>query len=266
MDANREASVDASANASVDRKIAWLLRQGDNALILSQQLSQLCGKGPALEEDMALTNVALDLLGQTRLWLAYAGELEGRGRSEDDLAFLRDAHDLRCCLLLEQPNGNYADTMVRQFFFDTWHYFLLQGLLASRDERIAQIAEKSLKEVTYHLRRSGDLMVRLGDGTPESHAKTQAAVNQLWMYSGEMFIYDAVDDAMVAQGVAPATQALRAAFLEHVSEIFAEAALVMPPADAWMQQGGKNGRHSEHLGFILAEMQFLQRAYPGAQW
>jgi ring-1,2-phenylacetyl-CoA epoxidase subunit PaaC len=247
-------------------KIDYLLRQGDNALILSQQLSQLCGKGPALEEDMALTNVALDLLGQTRMWYAYAAELEGNGRSEDDLAFLRDASAMRCCLLVEQPNGNYADTMMRQFLFDSWHYFLMQGLLASSDPRIAEIAEKSIKELTYHLRRSGDLVVRLGDGTADSHAKTQAAADALWMYSGEMFLYDAVDSAMVEQGAAPAADALRAAFLEHVAEIFAEATLTMPPADAWMQRGGKKGVHSEHLGFILAEMQFLQRAYPGAEW
>jgi ring-1,2-phenylacetyl-CoA epoxidase subunit PaaC len=247
-------------------KCNYLLRLGDNALIASQQLSQLCGKGPALEEDMALTNVALDLLGQTRLWLTYAGELEGRERDEDQLAFLRDAHDFKNCLLLEQPNGNYADTMVRQFFFDCWHYFLLQQLLTSSDERIAQIAEKSLKEVTYHLRRSGDLLVRLGDGTPESHAKTQAAVDELWMYTGEFFNYDAIDLAMVEQGVAPSSALLRAAWLEHVSEIFAEATLTMPDPNAWMQKGGKQGAHSEHLGFILAEMQFLQRAYPGAKW
>lgn len=250
----------------VKNKIEYLLRQGDNALILSQQLSKLCGKGPALEEDMALTNVALDLLGQTRMWLTYAGELEGRGRTEDQLAFLRDVHEMRCCLMVEQPNGNYADTMVRQFFFDTWHYFLMQGLAKSVDTRIAEIAEKSIKEVTYHLRRSGDLIVRMGDGTPESHAKTQAAVNELWMYSGEMFLYDTIDNAMVEQGLAPGADGLRAAFIEHVSEIFAEATLTMPDPAAWMQRGGKTGRHSEHLGFILAEMQFLQRSYPGAEW
>ena len=250
----------------MDRKVDYLLRQGDNALILSQQLSQLCGKGPALEEDMALTNVALDLLGQTRMWLTYAGELEGKGRNEDHLAYLRDAHEMRCCLIVEQPNGNYADTMVRQFYFDAWHYFLMQGLAASSDPRIAEIAEKSVKEVSYHLRRSGDLIVRMGDGSADSHAKTQAAADALWMYSGEMFLYDATDEAMVEQGVAPAVDGLRAAFLAHVAEIFAEATLAMPPADAWMQRGGKQGRHSEHLGYILAEMQFLQRAYPGAEW
>jgi len=250
----------------MDDKVNYLLRLGDNALILSQQLSQLCGKGPALEEDMALTNVALDLLGQTRLWYEYAAELEGAGRDEDKLAYHRDAHDFKNCLLLEQPNGNYADTMMRQFYFDTWHYFLIEGLTRSADTRIAAIAEKSLKEVTYHLRRSGDLIVRLGDGTEVSHARTQAAADELWMYSGEVFAYDAIDEAMVAAGIAPAADELRAQWLSHVAAIFAEATLTMPPADAWMQKGGKQGRHSERLGYILAEMQFLQRAYPGATW
>ncbi len=250
----------------MDHTVTYLLRLGDNALILSQQLSQWCGKGPALEEDMALTNVALDLLGQTRMWYAYAAELEGAGRDEDALAYLRDAHEFRNCLLLEQPNGNYADTLVRQFLFDAWHYFLLDGLTRGSDTRIAAIAEKSLKEVTYHLRRSGDLIVRLGDGTDLSHAKTQAALDALWMYSGEAFNYDAVDEAMVAAGVAPPADALRAQWLAHVSEVLAEATLTMPPADAWMQSGGKQGRHTEHLGYLLAEMQFLQRAYPGAVW
>lgn len=250
----------------MDDKITYLLRLGDNALILSQQLSQLCGKGPALEEDMALTNVALDLLGQTRLWFSYAAELENAGRDEDDIAFMRDAHDFRNCLLVEQPNGNYADTMMRQFFFDTWHYFQLLELTKAADPRIVEVAQKSIKEVTYHLRRSGDLIVRLGDGTAESHKKTQAAADALWMYTGEMFNYDAVDQAMLAAGVAPPSELLRASFLEHVAEIFAEATLTMPALDAWMQKGGKQGTHTEHLGFILAEMQFLQRAYPAAEW
>ena len=160
----------------MDPKVNYLLRLGDNALILSQQLCRLCGKGPALEEDMALSNVALDLLGQTRLWYEYAAELENAGRDEDRLAYHRDAHDFKNCLLLEQPNGNYADTMMRQFYFDCWHYFVVTGLVHSSDARIAAIAEKSLKEVTYHLRRSGDLIVRMGDGTTVSHAKTQAGI------------------------------------------------------------------------------------------
>jgi ring-1,2-phenylacetyl-CoA epoxidase subunit PaaC len=250
----------------VDNQSDYLLHLGDNALILSQQLSKLCGKGPALEEDMALTNVALDLLGQARLWYAYAAELEGLGRDEDALAFHRDAHDFRNAILLEQPNGNYADTMMRQFYFDTWHYFLLAELVRSTDPRSAEIAEKSLKEVRYHLRRSGDLVVRLGDGTPESHTKMQAAADELWMYTGELFNDDAGANEMAAAGIAPPSGPIRAAWLGHVAEIFAEATLTMPPPDAWMQGGGKQGRHSEQLGYILAEMQFLQRAYPGAAW
>jgi ring-1,2-phenylacetyl-CoA epoxidase subunit PaaC len=215
---------------------------------------------------MALTNVALDLLGQTRLWLSYAGELEGQGRGEDRLAFLRDSGEFRNCLLVEQPNGDYAMVMARQFFFDTWHYFLMRALLGSSDERVAAIAEKSIKEVTYHLRRSGDLVVRLGDGTDVSHAKMQAAVDELWTYTGEMFAYDAVDLAMVEQGVAPAAAPLREAFLQHVGEVLQEATLAMPTPDAFMQRGGKQGRHTERLGYVLAEMQFLQRAYPGVEW
>ena len=249
-----------------EQKLAFLTRMGDHALILSQQLCKLCGKGPALEEDMALANVALDLIGQARLWLQYAAEVEGRGGDEDQLAFLRDAHQFQNFLLVEQPNGNYADTLMRQFFFDTWHYFRLQALSQSSDPRIAEIALKSVKEVTYHVRRTGDLIVRLGDGTAESHDKVQAAANDLWMYTGEMFEADDVELAEAAAGgTAPASE-LRQAWLEHVAQVFAEATLAMPSPDAWMQKGGLQGRHTEQLGYILAEMQFLQRAYPAAQW
>ncbi|WP_426336450.1 1,2-phenylacetyl-CoA epoxidase subunit PaaC [Pseudoduganella sp. R-31] len=250
----------------MDNKVNYLLRLGDNAMVLSQRLCELCGKGPALEEDMALSNVSLDLLGQTRMWYTYAAELEGAGRDEDKLAYLRDAHDYKNVLLVEQPNGNYAHTLVRQFFFDTWHYFLIGALTKSSDPRIAEIAEKSLKEVTYHLRRSGDLIVRLGDGTDVSHQFTQTAIDELWMYTGEVFNYDAVDEAMVAERVAPPAAMLREQWLSHVSDILGEATLAMPAADAWMQKGGKQGRHTEHLGYLLAEMQFLQRAYPGSEW
>jgi ring-1,2-phenylacetyl-CoA epoxidase subunit PaaC len=200
------------------------------------------------------------------MWLTYAGEIEGQGRDEDRLAYLRDTRDFHNVLLVEQPNGDYAMTMVRQFFFDTWHYFLMRALLDSTDKRIAEIAEKSLKEVTYHLRRSGDLVVRLGDGTDVSHRKMQDALDELWTYAGEMFLYDDVDLAMVAQGVAPPAEALRADFLAHVAEVLEEATLVMPPPDAYVQRGGKQGRHTERLGYILAEMQCLQRAYPGVEW
>jgi len=250
----------------MDNKVNYLLRLGDNAMVLSQRLAELCGKGPALEEDMALSNVSLDLLGQTRMWYSYAAELEGKDRDEDKIAFLRDAHDYKNVILVEQPNGNYGMTLMRQFFFDTWHYFLIGALTKASDTRIAEIAEKSLKEVTYHLRRSGDLVVRLGDGTDLSRQLMQSAADELWMYSGEVFIYDEVDEAMAAAGIAPPAATLREQWLAHVSDIFGEATLTMPPADAWMQRGGKQGRHSEHLGYLLAEMQFLQRAYPGSEW
>ena len=244
----------------------YVLRLADNALILSQRLTQWCGKGPALEEDMALTNVALDLIGQARLWYSYAAEIEGAGRTEDDLAYLRDAHQFHNVLLVEQPNGNYADTLVRQFLFDTWHYYLLKALCTSKDGRIAEVAEKSLKEVSYHLRRSGDLVVRLGDGTALSQKKMQTALDDVWRFTGEMFVADELDTAIAAQGLGPDPAALKADWETHVAEVMAEATLQLPAANAWMMKGGKQGVHTEHMGYILAEMQFLQRAYPGAQW
>ncbi len=248
-----------------DDKFEYLLRLGDNALVLAQRLSQWCGKGPVFEEDMALTNTALDLLGQARMWLTYASEVEGKGRDEDALAFLRDAHEFRNLLLVEQPNGDYAATIIRQFHFDAWHSLLLQQLTKSADGRIAEIADKALTEVTYHLRRSGDLVVRLGDGTEESHRRMQTAVDDLWIFIGEMFAPDAEDERLAAQGIAPDPAALREPWLKHVAEVFRAARLTLP-SGAWMQQGGKQGRHTEHLGYLLAEMQFLQRAYPGAKW
>lgn len=250
----------------IDDKFDYLLRLGDNALVLSQRLTEWVGKGPALEEDMALANTALDLIGQARLWLSYAGEVEGLGRSENPLAFLRDAHDFRNLLLVEQPNGGYADTLVRQYFFDSWHHLLLAELTRSSDARIAGIADKAIKEVTYHLRRSADLVVRLGDGTDDSHRRMQTAIDDLWMYTGEMFQPDAVDEVLEAQGVATDVAALREPWLAQLRHTLAEATLTLPAPEAWMQKGGKQGRHGEHLGFLLAEMQFLQRAYPGVQW
>lgn len=250
---------------SVD-KYQFLLRLGDSPLVLSQRISEWCGKGPALEEDMALTNVALDLLGQARLWLSYAAELVGGGADEDSLAFLRDAPQFRNLLLVEQPNGSYADTLTRQFFFDAWHSLALRALRGSSDVRIAEIAEKALKEVTYHLRRSSDLVVRLGDGTERSRALMQASIDALWPYTGEMFIGDAVDAAMAATGVGFDPASLHAEWLTYVREVLIDATLQMPPAEAWMHRGGKQGRHSEHLSRLLSEMQVLPRAHPGASW
>lgn len=247
-------------------KTDYVRRLGDNVLVLSQRLSEWCGKGPALEEDMALINVSLDLIGQARLWLAYAAELEGAGRNEDQLAFLRDAHQFHNLLLVELPNGSYADTLARQFLFDVWHYFLLEGLCESSDARIAEIAQKCFKEVTYHVRRSTDLMIRLGDGSEESHRRMQDAIDALWMYTGELFTTDALDQAMQADGIAPDLTQLQQKWQQHVTEVMREATLQLPAAGLWMQGGGKQGRHTEHLGYLLAEMQFLQRTYPGASW
>jgi ring-1,2-phenylacetyl-CoA epoxidase subunit PaaC len=226
----------------------------------------LCGKGPALEEDMALANVALDLLGQARMWLSYAGEIEGAGRGEDDLAYLRGDREYHNFLLVELSNCSYADVLMRQFYFDAWHALALKKLLASADPRIAEIAAKAAKEVAYHLRRSSDLVVRLGDGSGESHARMQAAAAELWQYTGEMFTSDDVDAAMAASGEGFAPEELQKEWSETVERIFAMATLQIPPHDAWMQKGGKQGAHTERLGYLLAEMQVLPRAYAGAQW
>jgi ring-1,2-phenylacetyl-CoA epoxidase subunit PaaC len=253
-------------DAGITHLPCYLLRLADTALVLGQRLSEWCGKGPALEEDLALSNVALDLIGQARFWYGYAGELEGRGRDEDTLAFRRDAHEFRNLLLVELPNGSYADTLARQCCFDAWHYLLLQALCGSSDTRVAAIADKAVKEAAYHVRRSGDLVVRLGDGTARSHAMMQDAFDAVWMYTGEAFMPDAVDAAIAGQGVGPDPASLRAPWLAHMEAVFERATLRLPPPEAWMQRGGKAGVHTEHLGYLLAEMQFLQRAYPGATW
>ena len=243
----------------------YLIRLGDNALILSQRLGEWCGHGPVLEQDIAMTNIALDLLGQARMLLTYAGELEGKGRTEDDLAYFRDAHEFRNVLLVEQPNQDWAYTIVRQFFFDTFQFYNYQALLQSRDQHLAGIAEKSLKEVTYHLRYSSEWVVRLGDGTETSHLKMQAAVDDLWMYSGEITTADETDHLVAEAGIGPDLSKIKVQWTEKVDAILAEATLKRPENN-WMQSGGKQGRHTEHLGFILAEMQHLQRTYPGNEW
>ena len=247
-------------------KFIYLVRFGDTALILSHRMSEWCGKGPALEEDMALANTALDLLGQARLWLSYAAEIESAGRDEDALAYLRGDREYRNFLLVELPNGNYADTIVREFLFDAWHALALSQLSRSSDPRIAEIAVKSLKEVTYHLRRSADLVVRMGDGTEQSHSYTQKAADALWPYTGEMFQGDAIDAGMTESGEGFDPSLLRTEWLNYVRQVFSVATLTMPAAGTWMQKGGKQGIHSEHLGYLLAEMQVLPRAYPGAKW
>lgn len=247
----------------------YLLRLGDTAHILSQRLAQWTGHGPALEEEMAAANTALDLLGQARLWLTLAGEVEGKSRDEDALAYLRDAPEYRNYLLVERDNGHYGDTMMRQFLFDVWHYFLLQRLCDSSDERVAAIAGKSLKEVTYHARRSSDIVVRLGDGTPLSRRKMQEALEDAWRFTGELFVDDADTADLAARAIAPRHESLWTPWLEHVTQILQEATLEAPEIDDARHpayQGGIHGRHTEALGYVLAEMQHLQRTYPGAAW
>lgn len=252
-----------------ERLFDYLLRLGDSDLVLAQRLGEWTGHGPVLEEDIALTNVGLDLLGQARMWFAYAGEVEARfsssGRTEDQLAFLRDSGQFRNLLLVEQPNGSYADTMARQFYFDVWHRLLLAALSRSRDVRIAEIAAKAGKEVAYHVERSADWVIRLGDGTDESHVRMQAAIDELWIYTGELFDGDDTDRILIDAGVACDAALLAGPWREQVQAVLAEATLVMPTAPAF-QRGGRQGRHTEHLGHLLATMQWLQRAYPGARW
>ncbi|MFK7936933.1 MAG: 1,2-phenylacetyl-CoA epoxidase subunit PaaC [Saprospiraceae bacterium] len=243
----------------------YTLRLGDSALILGHRLSEWCGHGPILEVDMALTNIALDLVGQARTLLAYAGEVEGKGRSEDDLAYHRDGHDFRNFLLVEQPNGDFAMTIARQFFYDVYNYYFHVALVKSTDKTLAAIAEKSLKEVTYHLRYSSEWIIRLGDGTEESHEKMQKAIDEIWMYTGELTTANAVDKELLAAGIAVDLEKIKPLYDQKVAEILAQATLIQP-SNNWMQKGGKEGQHSEHLGFILAEMQFLPRAYPDAKW
>jgi ring-1,2-phenylacetyl-CoA epoxidase subunit PaaC len=243
----------------------FLLRLGDSTLILGHRVSEWCGHGPVLEEDIALANTALDLIGQTQLWLGLAGEVEGKGRSADNLAYLRDAWDFRNLLLAERPNGDFGQTLMRQFLYDAWSILMLKRLESSTDSRIAEIAVKAGKEVTYHLERSADLCIRLADGTEESRQRMQAALADLWPYTGEMFTGDEADEILAAEGIAPNPAELRDDWLAIVKRLETEGTLTLPDSD-FAHLGGKTGKHSEHLGYILAEMQFLQRAYPGAEW
>ena len=243
----------------------WLCRMGDNCLILGHRVSEWCGHSPVLEEDIALANTALDLIGQTQLWLGLAGEVEGAGRDADRLAYHRDAAQFRNVLLVERPNGDFGHTLMRQFLFDAWHMEMLRALQGSSDARVAEIAAKAAKEVAYHLERSADLVIRLGDGTEESHRRMQKALDLLWPYTGELFMGDAVDQAVAAAGIAPDPASLKAGWTTLVAEVMAEATLTVPTAP-FQHKGGKAGRHTEALGFILADMQFLQRAYPGGVW
>ncbi len=243
----------------------YVLRLGDLSLVLGQRLGEWVGHAPALEEDLGLANVALDLIGQARLLLSYAGEIEGRGRGEDEIAFLREQGDYLNPVLVEQPNVDFGRTIVRQVLVDAFQLELYERMTASSDERLAAIAAKSVKEVLYHLRYSRGWLVRLGDGTAESHARVQSSLDALWPYTVELFAEDELDRLMAGRGVAPRLSDVQTAWALRINEILTEATL-QRPCDRPHTWHGKRGEHSEHLGYILSEMQYLQRAYPGARW
>jgi ring-1,2-phenylacetyl-CoA epoxidase subunit PaaC len=254
-------------NLSTDQLINYTLHLADNTLILAQRNSEWCAHGPILEQDIAITNITLDLIGQSRNFYQYAAELinqetdrSDNPATEDSLAYLRTEREFKNCLLAELPNGDWAQTILRQFFFSAYQYMLYEQLMKSKDQQIAAIAEKSIKEVTYHLKWSSEWVIRLGDGTEESNKRMKKAVDQLWMYTGELFMpahYEVSAGADIS--------ILKDQWTEKIKSVFDEATLTVPEK-AFMQSGGKDGRHTEHLGFILTELQYLQRAYPGAEW
>jgi ring-1,2-phenylacetyl-CoA epoxidase subunit PaaC len=245
--------------------VSYALCIGDTSLILAQRLGEWVGHAPALEEDLALANIGLDLLGQARYLLTYAAELEGRGRGEDDLAFLRDPQDFLNLSLVEQPNGDFGQTIVRQFLIDAWQLELFERLQHSSDPKLAELAAKALKETRYHFRFSSGWLVRLGDGTEESHRRVQTALDALWRFTHEMFVVSPAEQDAVARGVAPDPASLAAGWSSRVDEILKQATL-KKPADVPYAWHGKRGQHGEHLSRLLAEMQVMQRTYPGAKW
>ena len=245
--------------------MSYALCIGDTSLILAQRLGEWVGHAPALEEDLALANIGLDLLGQARYLLTYAAELEGRGRGEDDLAFLRDPQDFLNLSLVEQPNGDFGQTIVRQFVIDAWQLELFERLQHSSDPKLAELAAKALKETRYHFRFSSGWLVRLGDGTEESHRRVQTALDALWRFTHEMFVVSPAEQDAVARGVAPDPASLAAGWSSRVDEILKQATL-KKPADVPYAWHGKRGQHGEHLSRLLAEMQVMQRTYPGAKW
>jgi ring-1,2-phenylacetyl-CoA epoxidase subunit PaaC len=245
--------------------IAFLVRLADDHLILGHRLSEWCGHSPMLEEDLAMPNMALDLIGQARALYAYAAELEGKGRTEDDFAYLRRERNYLNCLMVERPNGDFAHTMLRQLYFAAFMEPMWRGMTGSRDETLAAIAGKAVKEVAYHIRHAGEWVIRLGDGTAESARRMHEAVATLAPYIDELFEADAVSDAMAEAGIAPSPASLRAAFDRTVAGIFTEAGLDIEPAP-YARTGGRQGRHGEAMGYLLAELQYMQRTYPGAVW
>ncbi|MEP2026444.1 MAG: 1,2-phenylacetyl-CoA epoxidase subunit PaaC [Reichenbachiella sp.] len=243
----------------------YVLRLADNCLILGQRLAEWCGHGPVLEQDIALTNISLDLIGQARNYYQYASELTGGAKSEDDVAFLRNDREYQNLLLVEQPNKDFAYTIIRQYLFDVFHFHLLNELASSKDEKIASIAQKSIKEVTYHKRWSGQWVLRLGDGTEESNQKMQDALDHFWSYAFESIVKDDLDKQMASEGIGADLDKIAPIVRKEIESHLREATLKIPES-TWNQTGGKTGMHSEHLGYLLAEMQHLQRAYPGAEW
>lgn len=245
--------------------LAYVLRLADNALIIAQRMVEQVAGQPELEEELANANFALDYIGQARMLYAYANELEGKGRREDDFAFLRDSQEFRNLLLLEQPIGDFGDGIVRQFLFEVFYLQQLAALEACADERLAEIAARAVKEIRYHLRHATNWMLRLGDGTAESHQRVQASLDELWRYTGEMFAGDAVDGWIAQNFAGPKLEDIATKWHEQVAAVVAEATLSLPDVPC-LVGGGREGKHSEHLGYLIAEMQHLQRAYPGASW
>ena len=245
--------------------IDYTIHLADNSLILAQRDAEWCGHGPVLEQDIAITNISLDLIGQARNFYQYAATVIGNGATEDSLAYLRKEREFKNCLLVEQPSGDWAHTILRQFFFSQYQYLLFEQLQKSKDEQLGAIAEKSLKEVSYHLRWSSEWVIRLGDGTDESHKRITKAIDELWRYTGEMFEAVGYELRAVSDGYGVDISKLKELWLKNVKDIFSEAALTAPEK-IFMQTGGKEGKHTEHLGYILTELQYMQRAYPNCEW
>lgn len=248
-----------------NKLLTYTLRIADDSMILGQRLGEWCGHGPILEEDIAMTNIALDYIGQATNFYEYASTLAGNGKSADDFAFLRIENEYTNVLLVEQPNGHYGDTMARQFFYDIFRKLFFEAMLNSKDEQLAAIAEKSLKETKYHVKHSSEWVIRLGDGTDLSHERMQASVNNLWKYTDELFYMDDVDKELIEKGIAVDLETLRKPWLDHVEMVLSQATLEKP-STTWNFNGGRRGIHTEHMGYLLAEMQYMQRAYPEMEW
>jgi ring-1,2-phenylacetyl-CoA epoxidase subunit PaaC len=244
---------------------SYTLRLADNALILGHRLSELCSRGPILEEDLALTNISLDMIGRTQALLIYAAKLDGKGKTEDDLAYRRAENNYYNNLLTEQPNGDFAHTIARQLLISAFEYFYYLELEKSKDETLSAIAKKASKEIKYHMQHAADWTIRLGDGTTISKTRMQKAINDLWMFTGELFEMDEVDNLLLGAGISVDALALKNQWLNYLKSVLNEATLILPQ-DSYMQTGSKKGIHSENLGHILSEMQYLQRAYPDAIW